>query len=188
MESMVKLTKKSLKAIMKDRTVTEETLSTFLTEVESIVNSRPLTASSDDINDLLPLTPNHFLIGRSSPSDQLVNVSENDVNSRTKWKAAQSLTNMFWNRWIKEYLPSLTCRKKWTKNVRNFQPGDLVIIVEKNVERSRWPLGRVLETFKSEDNIIRSVKVKTSTNELVRPAASLCLLEETNEFVEYDNK
>ena len=43
MEAMVKLTKKALKTIVKNRVFTEEALSTFLTEVESIINSHPLT-------------------------------------------------------------------------------------------------------------------------------------------------
>ena len=55
---MVKLTKKALKTIVKDRLFTEEALSTFLTEGESIINSRPLTPASDDIEDLEPIAPN----------------------------------------------------------------------------------------------------------------------------------
>ena len=68
MEAMVKLTKKALKAIVKDRLFTEEPLSTFLTEVESIINSRPLTPASDDIDDLEPITPNHLLLDIPSPN------------------------------------------------------------------------------------------------------------------------
>jgi len=39
-----------------------ESLSTYLCEVESIVNSRPITAVSMDAE---PLTPNHILTGKS---------------------------------------------------------------------------------------------------------------------------
>ena len=39
-----------------------EALSTFLTEVESIMNSRPLPATSDGINDLELITPYHLSI------------------------------------------------------------------------------------------------------------------------------
>ena len=41
MESLVKLTKRALKVIIKDRLFTEEALSTFLTEVESRFNDGP---------------------------------------------------------------------------------------------------------------------------------------------------
>ena len=63
-EAMVKLTKKALKTTVNDRLFTEEALSTFLTEVESIINSRSLTPASDDIDDLEPITPKHLLFGR----------------------------------------------------------------------------------------------------------------------------
>ena len=52
-------------------------------------------ASSEYIQDNLPLTLNHFLIGCSSTSDGSLNVSEKDINSRTKWKAVQAMTDMF---------------------------------------------------------------------------------------------
>ena len=64
MDAMAKLTKKALKTTVNGRLFTEEVLSTFLTEVESIINSRSLTPASDDIDDLEPITPNHLLFGR----------------------------------------------------------------------------------------------------------------------------
>ena len=41
-----------------------ETLRTVFAEVTSILNSRPICPSSDDPNDLEPLTPNHLLLQR----------------------------------------------------------------------------------------------------------------------------
>ena len=84
---------------------------------------------------------------------------------------------MFWNRWLKEYLPSLIQRKKWTKNCRNFKKGDLVLLSCDNAPRSHWPMGRILETYPSNDGIVRKVKVKTPNSELIRPSGKLCLLE-----------
>ena len=62
MKALVKITKICLKAVVKDRLLHEDALHTLLLEIESIVNSRQLTSVSDDIDDLEPLTPNHFLI------------------------------------------------------------------------------------------------------------------------------
>ena len=59
---MVKQVKRAMKTVMNDQLPSEETLHTLLVEAEVIVNSRPLTAVSDDINDNEALTPNHFLI------------------------------------------------------------------------------------------------------------------------------
>ena len=57
MEVLVKITKKCFKAVVKDRLLHEDTLHRLLLEIESIVNSRPLTSVGDDINDLEPLAP-----------------------------------------------------------------------------------------------------------------------------------
>ena len=64
MESMVKGTKRALKAVIKERTFTDDALNTIMTEVESTVNSQPLTNVSDNIDDYEALMPNHFLLGQ----------------------------------------------------------------------------------------------------------------------------
>lgn len=65
-ESLVKVTNRALKAVIKERTVKEEVLVTVTAEVESIVNSKPITSLSDDIEDFEVITPSHLLLGRSS--------------------------------------------------------------------------------------------------------------------------
>ena len=97
-ETMVKIMKKALKSSVRDKIFTDEALSAFLTEVESIINSRPLAAASDDINDLEPTTPNHLLIGKSSPNYRPCVSQEQDISRRKKWKAVQAATVMFWKR------------------------------------------------------------------------------------------
>ena len=64
-------TKEVLKSIIRDRIFTDESFSTFLTDVKRIINSHPLTAASDDINDLEPITLNHLLIVKSNPNYRL---------------------------------------------------------------------------------------------------------------------
>ena len=63
-ERLIQVFKLSLYSVFGSRTPTHETLSTFTCEIESKMYSRPLTNTSSDINDPLPLTPNHFLLGR----------------------------------------------------------------------------------------------------------------------------
>ena len=50
-EIMVKPIKHTLKTVTNDRPIYEEVLRTFLVEVESTLNSRPLTSISEDYND-----------------------------------------------------------------------------------------------------------------------------------------
>ena len=63
-ERLVQSAKKHLKAIVGDRLLSEFALRTLFTEVEFIMNNRPIVAASDDPADLEALTPNHFLLQR----------------------------------------------------------------------------------------------------------------------------
>ena len=56
----------ALRIVTHDRPMYEVFLWTFITEIESVLNSRPLTSVTHDPNDYNVLTPNHFILGRQS--------------------------------------------------------------------------------------------------------------------------
>jgi hypothetical protein len=87
------------------------------------------------------------------------------------------MVNHFWRRWLREYLPTITERKKWLRRLPNLAVNDIVLIINPDSPRGHWPIGRVLETIMSQDGVVRAARVKTSTGEYLRPAAKLCLLE-----------
>ena len=178
-ESMVKQVKRAMKTVINNQVLPEQTLHTVLVETEAIINSRPLVSVSDDLDDYEALTPNHFLIGRASPNSPPGQFEEREVNSRKRWRMAQALTDMIWRRWRKEYLPSLAIRLKWNKEERNLKEGDLILMKNDDAPRSHWPLGRILKTFPGRDGRVRMAEVKTPNGTLMRPAAKLCLLEES---------
>lgn len=62
-EAAVKSTKFHLRRVIGDTVLTYEELATLLSQIEAVLNSRPLCAMSEDPTDLVPLTPGHFLIG-----------------------------------------------------------------------------------------------------------------------------
>ena len=175
-ERMIKSVKDTLKIILKDQLVSDYTLMTVFTEAESLVNSRPLTHVSDDINDLEALTPNHFLLGRASLNLSPAIIYHDDVNHRRRWKRAQALTNQFWRRWLLEYLPTISTRPKWHNSEVNVEIGDLALLVEKEVPRGKWLLARVIKLHPGDDNIVRVVDVKTKNGNFRRPITKLCLL------------
>ena len=63
---------------------------------------------------------------------------------------------------------------------RNFKIGDLVLISDKNMHRSDWPLARIIEIRPSRDSAVGVVKVKTTNGEYVWPAGKLCLLKHSS--------
>ena len=107
---MIKTVKRSLKAITLHRIFTEEALYTFLCETEFNVNQRPLTGISGDIKYYNVLTPNHFIIGERNANLTTGQFHISQINYQKKWKHGQAATNMLWNLWRKEYLPTLTQR------------------------------------------------------------------------------
>ena len=52
---------------------------------------------------------------------------------------------MLWIRSKKEHIPTLTQGKGRLLRGRNFKSRDLVILQEKKVARSHWPMGRVIK-------------------------------------------
>ena len=179
-EALIKSVKRTLKAIERDRLFTKETLHKFVCEVESILNNRPITPSSDDINDYEALNPNYILLGHSLSNHAPGVFRDNKINYRKKWCAVQAATNMFWSCWLKEYLPTLVQKRKWNYPTENLNVGDLVVIQTDNIPRSQWSLGRIIETYPGEDGVVWTVKVKTPSNKLLQPAQKLCLLEKAN--------
>jgi hypothetical protein len=92
----------------------------------------------------------------------------------------QYLADVFWRRWIKEYLPSLQERQKWVKPRRNFAPGDIVLLVDENSPRCAWTLGRVLEVNpNTKDGFVRKVTLKAKSTILERPVDKIVFLETT---------
>ena len=129
-ERLVRSVKEVMLGVMKDHVLTDPQLYTVLTEVESIVNSRPLTHVSNDVDNLEPLTPNHLLLGKHLNWSAIVDTSSQDVFSRRKWKQVQGIRSKFWARWTKEYLPTLNRRTRWRKRNTNFNAGELVLLKE----------------------------------------------------------
>ena len=102
-----------------------------------------------------------------------------DLDSRRKWRKVQTVTNMYWERFTREYLSKLTTRSKWFKdsNDSTIRVGDLVLVMDDNVSRGNWPLARVVEVYVGKDGIIRTTLLKTAKGQLVRPVRRLCILE-----------
>ena len=112
-ERCIRTVTKVLSAVVKQQTLTDEGLMTSFCEVEAIVNRRPITKSSDDPNDSEALTTNHLLLLIAGPRLPPGAFFQLNCYARKRWPQLPYLADLFWQRWIKEYLPQLQERHKW---------------------------------------------------------------------------
>ncbi|XP_065361998.1 uncharacterized protein LOC135955572 [Calliphora vicina] len=177
-ERMVQCVKRVLQSTLKESAPREHTLQSFLIEAENIMNSRPLTHLPLSHEDEEPLTPNNFLLGCPNTTQTPAGAKdEQPVVLKKQWRISRQLRDHFWNRWIKEYLPTLTRRSKWCQRTKPIAIGDLVLICDPAVSRRDWKRGRVEEVFKGRYGVIRRADVRTSTGILKRPVSKLAVLD-----------
>ena len=176
-ESLIKVTRGALRITTGEQILSWNEMATVFVEVKSILNSRPLTYMSDDQNDLRPLTPNHQLLGRASP-DIPQGPYEETKNTHKHFQYIQTIGNNFWRQFIDEYIPKMIAidRSKWQKRSYEIKKDDLVLIVENNVPRGKWNLGRITEVFPGKDGVVRNVLLETKNGELKTSVQKCCLL------------
>lgn len=180
-EGSVKSIKHHLKRTLSLTHLTYEEMNTLLIQIEGILNSRPLTPLSSDPNDLVPLTPSHFLLGRTLnmlPSPQVHLKDEAHICTLPRYKRIRVLTNHFWNRYYKEYISELQKRVKWQRqDKRQLQVGDMVVLKDDRLPPNRWLLGRILRLYPgSSDGCPRVADILTSSGVLNRAYNRICLL------------
>ena len=139
-----------------------EEFQTVVTQIEAILNSRPITPISSDPNDLEALTPTHFLIGRGMFALPEPNLEQIRTNRLSRWQYISLLQQRFWKRWNRDYLTNLQSRNKWQAKKPEVIKNTLVLLMEDNLPPQTWVLGRVINTIAGSDGHVRVVDVKTS--------------------------
>ena len=84
--------------------LTFEELSTLLSQIEAVLNSRPLVPLSEDPDDLTALTPGHFLIGESQTTVPEPSLDEGNLSRLSRWQLIQQKLQSFWKHWSSGYL------------------------------------------------------------------------------------
>ena len=181
-ERLIRTIRRLLKALLKEQVVDDEGFRTFMCEVEGIMNARPITTVSDDINDPDALTPNHLLIARSNQSLPPGVFKKEDVYSKRRWRQTQYLADIFWRRWTREYIPLLQERQKWLQPQRNAEVNNIVLLVDYSLPRNTWPMVRVVSIHPDKQGLVQVVTVKTKTSVLKRPISKLVLLLEADKL------
>ncbi|XP_043196899.1 uncharacterized protein LOC122381161 [Amphibalanus amphitrite] len=179
-ERQIRTVRSALSSLLQDlgQQLDDELLRTLLTEAEAVVNSRPLSCvSMNDTSVVEPITPDQLLTLKSKVVLPLPGkFCRPDIYGRQRWRRVQYLANQFWQRWRREFLPSLQERRKWHHPEPNISQDDIVIVVDEDTPRNRWPLARVVDAHTGADGLVRSVRVRIGNSEYDRPVHKLILL------------
>ena len=179
-ERLVGLTKRSLRKAIGRALLTVQKFVTILTEVEGVLNSRPLCYVDSESFDTI--SPAHLLnlnrsIGLVGPPNTLMNENDDDDDDdayqpqvspidelQGRLKELDTTIGHFWKIWSREYLLSLRERPSkhaQRKNAKAMRPqlGELVIVSDKDQPRAMWKLARICKVHKSSDGFVRSADV-----------------------------
>jgi hypothetical protein len=185
-----------VKKTLKNARLSYDELNTVLTEVESVLNSRPLTyVESGEMEEAL--TPSHLLTGRrsilmsnSKCEGETADISGTELTKRAKYLCR--LTDSFWEKWHKEYHLSLREQHRGSLSVTketSINIGDVVRVHDENRSRAKWRLARVHELIRSTDGKIRAAVIRIAGDSkkptyIRRPVQKLFPLELRNEHTQ----
>ncbi|KAJ8409961.1 hypothetical protein AAFF_G00210020 [Aldrovandia affinis] len=100
-----------------------------------------------------------------------------EILGRRRWRHSQILADHFWKHFIKHYLPGLQACQKWrTEAAADLQVGDIVMIIDNQLPRALWPVGKVTQVFPGADNRVRSAEVLVKDRTYTWPVARLISL------------
>ena len=171
-ESKVKAIKSTLSHMMASTliggkpTITYAALMVVLARAASVVNDRPLGIRSLTEKDLIPITPNQLLLGRTSTAPRVATEEEvSDYGRSSRYQ--EELLNVWWNLWKTQVFPHLLPypNYKAAKRHVNLVEGDVCLLKYEGKVRGTFQLCRIEKVFPDEHKVVRTVRVKLSSKE-----------------------
>ena len=90
------------------------------------------------------------------------------------------LADPFWLQFTKNYLPNLQHRQKWISSTVDLTPDQVVMIIDPQLPRALWPVGRVTKVIPSDDGQIHT-EININGSTYTWPVAKLIPLPEMPE-------
>ena len=187
-ERLIGMTKTVIKKVLGRARINLIALQTLVTEVEAVLNDRPLTYVTSEVTDVEPLTPAHLMYGRKITSlpypllegDEIEDPDFMNKSEMTKRMKMQALKlQHFESRWKREYLTYLREFHKSTgNNDQSVRVGDVVLVQSDN-SRVQWRMAVIESLIKGSDGLVRAVNIRTSNGRTNRPITKLYPLEIT---------
>ena len=159
-ERLIAIVKKGLKSVFGPKVPNDLEFRTALKKIQGVMNNRPLAYVSTSSDELLPLTPNHFVMGRISA--MISPISRKDTAKLgDRYEATQKALEKFSERFHKEIVPTYhEFQKAQGQEYVNLKKDDVVSAIDPNPARKGiWHIGRVMEVEESQDGVVRKVIV-----------------------------
>lgn len=185
-ERLIRSVKTALRRTLGKQMLDSEQLTTLLTKVEVVINSRPLNYMYTDAREPAPNCPANFLVGKSVFAEPVESGEEyqsrilqtSQENLIKKLRHRNKLLKHLWLRWKKEYLLELRSLHHYpTARDKGLKVDDIVIVEEPNASRCVWTLGRITEVYPGRDGLVRACRVQTQGGKITRPVQRLYPLE-----------
>ena len=165
-ERLIGLTKRLMKSVLNDKVIDTDTFDTVVAGAMAIMNRRPLTPASTDIDECMVLSPAHFLyphqFTNSAPSI-LPPSSDGAEALRSSWTKSREILEDFWSKWRSSYLSELQKKAKWHDSSAGPEVNQIVLIKEENAPRETWKLARIVAIINSDPLHVRRVKLKDAS-------------------------
>ena len=173
-ERLIQSVKRCLKKCIGRTTLNYDELQTLLSEVEAVVNSRPLTYVEDDQDGVTyTLCPSHLINGRritSTPNGGHFEVVSTNASLTRRARHHRHLLHQFTTQWRKTYLLNLReiHAVQWKSRARSgpqIAVGDIVILKNDTTNRMFWKLAKVEELLPGRDGLVRAAIVKVANSD-----------------------
>ncbi|KAL6739970.1 hypothetical protein Aduo_013365 [Ancylostoma duodenale] len=175
---------------------------TLVCEIEAVLNSRPLLSIRDTCTAPLVLKPADFIspeVGLQIPPLEQSASSFPSHRLADWYKATVSVLNQFWDIWYKDNLSAIADRHQ--KRIRQGrstpvipQVSDIVLVADKNIPRSQWPLGVVKSLGYDSNKCVRSATVRMPNGRILQRSLNhlypleITAFEDQTESVEHEKR
>ena len=176
-ERLIQELKKNLK-IITSGTMSFGELDTALAEASYLVNCRPMQPSPAMGEDGF-ICPNDIIMGRSDKLPPLGTVLDNNLTRRVSH--IQRIISDFWNKWSSSYYQTLVKYHRWRLQTRNAEPGDVILVLDREGTKGKFTLGRISSVKTDSDNIVRKVTIRYK---LTQPGLNQDLVPSTYKYAE----
>lgn len=189
-ERLFGLTKDALKKMLGRTKLKFNEFRTVVAKIEAVLNVRPLTYVSSDLNEPQALTPSHLLYGDRLTSLPYDPSREDELLDPIFCKKPspildiffrlQKILKFYWTRWQRDYLTSL--RERHNVSNKRFEStvkvGD-VVLVHNEGPRMEWKLADIDKLIISPDGEVRATEIRTAVGKTNRLISKLYPLEVT---------